>query len=88
MSDKYVYNVPGTKKKITLPALSEVPFGIIRRSRKLTPDEQFYFMFEELLTDADLDTLDSLTAAQVSDLIDGWQEDAGVDLGESEDSQD
>lgn len=88
MSEKFVYNVPGTKKKITLPKFGEVPFGIVRRGRHLEAEEQFYFMFEELLSEADLEVLDSLTSDKVGDLMDQWQSEAGVDLGESEDSQD
>lgn len=87
MSDKFVYEVD-SKRKITLPKFGEVPFGIVRRGRHLPPEEQFYFMFEELLSEKDIAVLDSLTSVQVSDLMDQWQSEAGVDLGESEDSQD
>ena len=88
MSDKFVYEVPGTKKKLTLPKFGEVPFGVVRRGRHMPPEEQFYFMFEELLSERDLEILDSLTGPQVADLMDTWQDEAGVGLGESEDSQD
>ena len=53
----------------------------------MDPEEQFYFMFEELLDEQGLAVLDSLTADQVADLMDSWQNEAGVGLGESEDSQ-
>ena len=86
MSDKFVYEVD-SKRKITLPKFGEVPFGIVRRGRHLPPEEQFYFMFEELLSEKDIAVLDSLTSVQVSDLMDKWQDEAGVSLGESEDSQ-
>ena len=86
MSDKFVYEVD-SKRKITLPKFGEVPFGIVRRGRHLPPEEQFYFMFEELLSEKDIEVLDSLTSVQVSDLMDKWQDEAGVSLGESEDSQ-
>lgn len=87
MSEKFEYVVPGTKKKIVLPKFGQVPFGVIRKSRKMDAQEQFYFMFEELLDDKGLAVLDSLTSDQVADLMDGWQSEAGVGLGESEDSQ-
>lgn len=86
MSDKFVYEVD-SRKKITLPKFGQVPFGVIRKSRKMDPEEQFYFMFEELLDEKGLAVLDSLTADQVADLMDSWQNEAGVGLGESEDSQ-
>nr|DAP03079.1 MAG TPA: hypothetical protein [Caudoviricetes sp.] len=86
MSDKFVYEV-SPRKKITLPKFGQVPFGVIRKSRKMDPEEQFYFMFEELLDEQGLAVLDSLTADQVADLMDSWQNEAGVGLGESEDSQ-
>lgn len=87
MSDKFVYEVPGTKKKMTLPKFSQVPFGVIRKSRKMEPDEQVYFMFESLLDEKGLDVLDTLTSDQVSEFMDAWQTEAGVGLGESEESQ-
>lgn len=86
MSDKFVYEVD-SKRKITLPKFGEVPFGIVRRGRHLPPEEQFYFMFEELLSEKDIAVLDSLTSSEVADLMDKWQDEAGVSLGESEDSQ-
>jgi len=86
MSDKFVYEVD-SRKKIGLPKFGQVPFGVIRKSRKMDPEEQFYFMFEELLDEKGLAVLDSLTADQVADLMDSWQNEAGVGLGESEDSQ-
>lgn len=86
MSDKFVYEVD-SRKKIVLPKFGQVPFGVIRKSRKMDPEEQFYFMFEELLDEKGLAVLDSLTADQVADLMDSWQNEAGVGLGESEDSQ-
>lgn len=86
MSDKFVYEVD-SRKKIVLPKFGQVPFGVIRKSRKMDAEEQFYFMFEELLDEKGLAVLDSLTADQVADLMDSWQNEAGVGLGESEDSQ-
>ena len=86
MPDKFVYEVD-SRKKIVLPKFGQVPFGVIRKSRKMDPEEQFYFMFEELLDEKGLAVLDSLTADQVADLMDSWQNEAGVGLGESEDSQ-
>lgn len=86
MSEKFVYEVDA-KRKITLPQFGQVPFGIVRRGRHLPPEEQFYFMFEELLSEKDIAILDTLTSEQVGDLMDKWQDQAGVSLGESEDSQ-
>ena len=86
MSDKFVYEVD-SRKKIVLPKFGQVPFGVIRKSRKMDAEEQFYFMFEELLDEKGLAVLDSLTADQVADLMDSWQNEAGVGLGESEASQ-
>lgn len=87
MLEKFVYEVD-SKRKITLPKFGQVPFGVIRKSRKMDPEEQFYFMFEELLDDKGLAVLDGLTSDQVGDLMDKWQNESGVSLGESEGSQD
>lgn len=85
MSEKFVYEVD-SKRKVTLPKFGEVPFGVVRKSRKMDPEEQFYFMFEELLDEKGLAVLDSLTSEQVGDLMDQWQAEAGVGVGESENS--
>ena len=83
--EKFHYTVPETKKKITLPGFGNLPFGAVRKIRKLSDEEQFFALFEESADDKNLAVIDTLSMPQISDLVTAWQKDAGVDLGESSD---
>ncbi len=87
-ANTFTYTFDG--KTITLPKFGNFPFGVIRKIRKLEDEEQFYSLLE-LVTKDDPDTLDvidSMYADDVAELVTAWQEDAGVSLGESEESAD
>lgn len=83
--EKFHYNVPDTKKKIELPRFDSLPFGAVRKIRKLSDEEQFFALFEESADDKNLAVIDTLSMPQISDLVTAWQKDAGVELGESSD---
>lgn len=87
-ANTFTYTFDG--KTITLPKFGNFPFGVIRKIRKLAEEEQFYSLLE-LVTKDDpetLDVIDGMYADDVVDLVTAWQEDAGVTLGESEESAD
>lgn len=81
--EKFHYTVPGTKKKIELPKFSSLPFGAIRKIRGASEEDQIFVMFEATADEKNLDVIDTLTIEEVGELVDAWQKDAGVDLGES-----
>lgn len=88
MTEKFHYTVG--KKKITLPRFGNLPFGVIRKIRKLDEVEQLFTLFE-LVLDKDPDTLaiiDTMEQEAVQELIVAWQKDSGVTVGESEESAD
>lgn len=87
-ANTFTYTFDG--QTITLPKFGNFPFGVIRKMRKLAEEEQFYALLE-LVTKNDphtLDVIDEMYADDVVDLVTAWQEDAGVTMGESEESAD
>lgn len=87
-ANTFTYTYDG--QTITLPKFGNFPFGVIRKIRKLEDEEQFYSLLE-LVTKNDpktLDIIDEMYADDVAELVTAWQEDAGVTLGESEESAD
>lgn len=87
-ANTFTYTFDG--QTITLPKFGNFPFGVIRKIRKLEEEEQFYSLLE-LVTKKDpktLDIIDEMYADDVAELVTAWQEDAGVTLGESEESAD
>ncbi|MGP5930342.1 hypothetical protein [Corynebacterium glyciniphilum] len=85
MMEKFHYTVPDTKKKITLPSFGHLPFGVIRRIRKADETEQFFLLLEESADERSLKIIDDLSMPEIADLVDAWQKDAGVTVGESSD---
>lgn len=69
--------------KLVLPKFDQIPFGLIRRFRKLPDADQFFSLLEALVSEKDLEALDQCTQKEVNKLMTAWQKDAGVGLGES-----
>lgn len=72
------------KEKVTLPKFENIPFGLIRKNRKLPQEEQFFAILEEVADEATLKTLDKVGQGEVQKLLTEWQKDSGVEMGESE----
>lgn len=71
------------KHSLTLPKFDQIPFGLIRKNRKLPQEEQFFALLEALISDEDLDKLDKSTQKEMLKLVETWQKDSEVSLGES-----
>ncbi|MBC6767331.1 hypothetical protein ACOJA0_03325 [Corynebacterium amycolatum] len=70
-------------KKFTLPKFDQLPFGVIRKLRKLPDEEQFFQMFELAADDKALAVIDTMGMKDIEKLVEDWQKDAGVTQGES-----
>lgn len=70
-------------KKLNLPRMEHIPFGLIRRLRKEDDTEQFFALIEGVAAAKDLAVIDAMTQAEVKDLMDAWQKDSTITLGES-----
>lgn len=74
----------GTEKKaIQYKPLTQVPIGIVRRTRH-DNDEQMWAIFEWAFSAEDLATFDLLPAAKLLSLLEEMQQASRVDLGESQ----
>lgn len=79
--EKFHYEYDG--KKINLPKFSNLPFGVIRKLRKQDETDQMFLLFEETADDRSLKVIDSMTVDEVAKLMEAWQKDGGVTVGES-----
>lgn len=71
-------------KEIVLPHFKQVPFGILRKTRKLDEATQLCEALEAVADAKTLEQLDALTIDEFGDFTKAWQEEAQVSLGESE----
>lgn len=82
--------IPGARKdrEITLPRFKQIPFGVMRKLRKLSEGEQMFVLLETLaergqIAESTLEVLDDLPLDAVKDLMDAWAGDSQTSVGES-----
>lgn len=75
------FKIKHKDKTITLPDFKEMPVGVIRKARKLSTDEQMWFILEEILDDKQLAVLDSMNLGEFNTAMTEWTQ--GAPLGES-----
>lgn len=68
--------------EVRLPKFGAIKFGVIRRMRKEDPSEQMFMLVEEVAADS-LPIIDELPQQEIEELFTKWQEDSGVEQGES-----
>lgn len=78
------FTVEYEKKKVTLPDFKSLPVGVIRKARKIDPDEAIWFVLEEILTAEELAVIDSMPISNFTEAMNGWTQ--GAPLGESSQS--
>ncbi|QGJ92123.1 tail assembly chaperone [Gordonia phage Lauer] len=69
------------KERVTLPKFDNIPFGLIRKNRKLPEEEQFFSLLEQVASEEDLDKMDRAPQSEMEKLMKAWQEDSGITLG-------
>ena len=79
--EKFHYEYEG--KKFTLPKFDQLPFGVIRKLRKESEDEQLFQMFELAADEKALAVIDQMGMKDIEALMTAWQKEAGVTQGES-----
>ena len=82
--EKFHYTTE-SNKKITLPKFDALPFGVVRRIRNADDTEQFFLLLEEAADERSLKVIDDMPMPEIADLVEAWQKDAGVSVGESSD---
>jgi hypothetical protein len=69
-------------KEFEIPALKDIPAGVIRRSRKAAKDEEdrVFLILEETLGEKSpaLAALDAMSVAEFSDVIKEWTQGASL----------
>ena len=70
--------------RLKLPKYKNIPFGLIRKNRGKDPGEQVFSLIESLLSERDLEVVDSARQDDVIKLLTAWQKDSGLSEGESE----
>lgn len=69
--------------KVELPKFAELPFGVLRKMRKMDEDEVPFFLIEATATESNLEIVDTLSIEQVGELFTAWQADSGITAPES-----
>lgn len=68
---------------VTLPYLRNIKVGVIRKLRNLTPENQFFGILEAVADKATLEVIDDMTADEFGHLMEAWQKESGITVGES-----
>ena len=75
------YTIEHKNKKVTLPNFTDMNVGIIRKARKMEPDEQMWFMLESVVDEKGLAIIDEMSLTKFNEAMLGWTQ--GAPLGES-----
>lgn len=83
MTEQFHYE--SSAGEIVLPYLFRLPFGAVRKIRKMEADEQIFAIFELAADAKTLRVLDKLRMDEVAQVFEQWssQEDPGASAGES-----
>lgn len=68
---------------ITLPSAAMIPYGLIKRIRKLPADEQEDELIDAIADEETAAAIDDLPLIDALTMVKAWQESAGINLGES-----
>ena len=79
--EQFTYKVGN--RVIKLPKFDNIPFGVVRKLRKQSEEEQFFGLIEAVTSEKDLELLDTLGQSQIVELMEAWQKDGGVEMGKS-----
>lgn len=69
--------------EVVLPRFENIPFGLIRKNRKLPMHEQFFALLEEVADEDTLKLMDDQPQKAMNKFMEAWQKDSGVSMGES-----
>jgi hypothetical protein len=81
MTEQFHYTHNGAT--ITLPYVSKIRMGIIRKIRRLPGDDQVFTLLEEIADKSTLAAIDEMDASEFEKFVTAWQQESGVTVGES-----
>ena len=70
-------------EKVTLPSLSAIPSGLLRKYRKLPEVDFMFSVLEDAMDEEELAKLDAVSISEVERLFEAWQADEGATFPES-----
>lgn len=79
--DPFVYTVG--EVEITLPSLSYLKPGLVRRLRRMNGTDQMYTLLEEVLDDDTLAVIDEMDPDDFDAMREQWHKHSGIDMGKS-----
>lgn len=82
VKDDFTREVDGVE--ITLPSLTYLKPGLIRKVRRLGDVDAMYTLLELTLSPAQLAAIDDMDPDEYSKLLEDWRDHSGVSLGESD----
>jgi hypothetical protein len=68
---------------ITVPSMSMIPFGVMRKARKEPGAEQTYAVIEAIASPEALALIDQLPAREIAAFSEAWAAHSGASVGES-----
>lgn len=81
MMEKFHWTSP-SGVEITLPHMSKMPAGVIRKHRKADPVDFVFSVLEDVSDDEMIAKVDTLSLPDVNAMFEAWQE-AAANVGES-----
>ncbi|MGI5223063.1 hypothetical protein [Nocardia sp. CA-290969] len=81
--DPFVYTVGDVE--ITLPSLSYLKPGLVRRLRRMNGTDQMYTLFEETLGEdsPEMRAIDEMDPDEFDAMREQWHKHSGIDMGKS-----
>ncbi|MFG1794131.1 hypothetical protein [Nocardia sp. NPDC049149] len=79
--DPFIYKI-GTVA-VSLPSLTWIKPGTVRKIRHLNQIDQMYTLFEMVLSPEELEAIDDLDPDQFEEMCNSWREHSGIAPGES-----
>lgn len=79
---KFTY-ITKAGKTLTLPSITDLPAGALRKARALPEMDMMFTIIEEVASPEAIATLDAVPLSELNALFAAWQADAGVNLPES-----
>lgn len=88
MTASKTYTFEHKGKKFSIPSMSALPMGVLRKSRKAADEmDRAFMILEELMGEnsAELKAVDSMDPEEFNTFLTGWTQ--GAPLGESSSSE-
>ncbi|MBF6459802.1 hypothetical protein IU433_12220 [Nocardia puris] len=81
VKDPYIHKIGATE--VSLPSLTYLKPGIVRRVRRMDNIDAMYTVMELLLDPDVLELIDEMDPEDYEELLAAWREHSGLSLGES-----